>query len=510
MWLRRTVAICLLMAAGLSAQSPSGEQRKLTVWRVVPIGPARPVSIASLSPEVHSQTSGSFGQTSGSFGNTAGNTGQTAGSLGQTAGSAGKTAGSTGQSAGNFGESLDTISAAAEASNGTLVSAPMGAAAATSVTGTVPTTTAAVRAKRDPAWERFSSESKSRFEVTFEDVGASELRTRLDAVAGKEEAPDVLVTLGRPAGLWRNTGLTGRDALRTVGKVEPIPQTETQEIGTDRVVIPEISVMVHAPHPHAARAFALWLLDERRDWGTGVAVPDDARVPVAMAKGALESVLSGGGVGGASDPEMARFDSLVAQRMALLPGSSDALGALKIEIETTAVTANERLAVVSLRAVMEGPNNFGSAHAVVVLRADEAGQWKVLQLTPNLPVDQQDEAIRELRSFAIRVRPDAVEKLTSVALAAPVDGDNRSPVPEFWWENPGGGTLQIVEWQKSDGNNFTSSNMYFVPGDNGHLRTRATGRFADTPGMYRWRVWSLGGGGTVALSRWRTVNIGAQ
>ena len=502
------VAVCLVITAASFAQGPNGEQRKLTVWRVVPIGPPRAVSIASLSTEVRSQTSGSFGQTSGSFGNAAGNTGQTAGSLGQTAGSVGRTAGSIGQSAGNFGESLDTISAAAEAANGSLVSAPIGAAAAASVTGTT-----SVRLKRDPEWERFSSESKGHFEVTFEDVGASELRARLDAVAGKENAPDVLVTLGRPnAWMWRETRLTGGDALRTLGRVEPIPQMETPERPVDRSAVAELSVMVHAPHPLAARAFALWLLDEKRDLRTDIFGRKYPPVPVIVAKSALESVLSGGGVGSASDPEIVRFNSLHAQLMALLPEGGEILGALKIDINTTNAVTNGRFAVVALRAVVEGSDSFGSAHAVVVLRTDSAGKWRVLQLTPNLPVEEQDEAMRELElgGFAAQVGRDAVEKLTSVALAAPVDGDNRSPVPEFWWDNPGGGTLQIVEWQRSEGVGFSTSNMYFVPGENGHLRTRTTGRFADAPGAYRWRVWSLGNGGAVALSKWRTVNIGAR
>jgi hypothetical protein len=196
--------------------------------------------------------------------------------------------------------------------------------------------------------------------------------------------------------------------------------------------------------------------------------------------------------------------------MALLPEGDGMLGALKIDITTTAAAVNERFAVVALRAVVEGPDNFGSAHAVAVLRPDATGQWRVLQLTPNLPVEEQDEAMSELNGFAAHVRRDAVEKLSSVALAAPVDGDNRSPVPEFWWDNPGGGTLQIVEWQRNEGAGFASSNLYFVPGENEHLRTRTTGRFADTPGTYRWRVWSLGRGGTVALTAWRSVNIGAQ
>jgi hypothetical protein len=527
MRLRELAAILLLTTAGASGPTPAtgavartdgeaGSRQKLTVWRVLPVGPPRPVSIASLSPVVRGQTAGSFGQTSGGFGNSAGSTGQTAGSLGQTAGSVGQTAGSTGQTAGGFGESLDTISTAAEASNGTLVSAPIGAAAAASVTGTTVSGTrlsgaTAARTREDRAWERLSSEVTSLYEVTFEDVGATELRERLKAVAGKNEAPDVLVTLSRPKGwLWRETGLTHRDALRTVGRVEPVPLFETLDIPTDRNSDAEVSVMVHAPHPLAARAFVLWLLEEGRIPPREVAMQERLQAPVAVAKSALASVLSGGGVGDDADREIAGFDPATAQRAALLPDSGDPLGALKIDIDTTSANANERFAVVALRAVLEGPDNFGAAHALVVMRMDSAGQWKVLQLTPNLTVEEQSEAVRRLRDFGTTVRPEAVENLTRVALAAPVDGDNRPPVPELWWENPGGGTLQIVEWQRNEGRSWTSSNMYFVPGDNGHLRTRTTGRFADRPGTYRWRVWSLGRGGTVAISLWRSVNIVTQ
>ena len=334
------------------------------------------------------------------------------------------------------------------------------------------------------------------------------MRERLAAVAGKKEAPDVLLTLFRSKGwLWRETGLTNRDALRTVGRAEPIPLFETLDIPADRNNDAEVSVMVHAPHPQAARAFVLWLLEEGRNSPIEVAVQERLQAPVAVARNALASVLSGGGVGGDADREIAQFDSTIAQRAALLPDSVDPLGALKIDIDTTSANADERFAVVALRAVMEGPDNFGAAHAVVVMRMDSAGQWRVLQLTPNLTVEEQNEAVRRLRAFGTTVRPEAVEKLARVALAAPVDGDNRPPVPEFWWDNPGGGTLQIVEWQRNEGKSWTSSNMYFVPGDNGHLRTRTTGRFADRPGTYRWRVWSLGRGGTVAISAWRSVNI---
>jgi hypothetical protein len=143
----------------------------------------------------------------------------------------------------------------------------------------------------------------------------------------------------------------------------------------------------------------------------------------------------------------------------------------------------------------------------VVLRVDESGQWRVLQLTPNLAVEQQQVAAESLHGFAARVRREEVAQVASASLAAPVDGDNRPPLPELWWDNLGAGSLEDVEWQRSLGNSWTGSNLYFVREDAGHLRTRTSGRFADAAGVYRWRVWSLGRGGTSAISGWRSVNI---
>jgi hypothetical protein len=156
---------------------------------------------------------------------------------------------------------------------------------------------------------------------------------------------------------------------------------------------------------------------------------------------------------------------------------------------------------------MESKSAFGVAHAVVVLRMDETGNWRVLQLTPNLALQQQQVATEILSGFAAKVSREQVAQVVSASLAAPVDGDDRSPMPEFWWDNMSNGTLEIVEWQQSAGRSWTGSNMYFVPEDGGHLRTRTTGRFAFAAGLYRWRVWSLGKGGAVAISSWRSVNI---
>ncbi len=497
MWLRGlTAVLCATMlwtssahaqtAVGSSAAgpdwTPESRHGSLTVWRVIATGPVRTASIASLSPEVKSQTSGSFGQTAGSFGQSAGNTGQTAGSLGQNAGSFGQTAGSFGQSAGSLGVSTGDLANAAAASNGT----------------------SATAAKHDAAWDRFIQDAPRGLDVSYEEVGTDELAARLDAANGKAEAPDILIGSPLPQSWSRqDQGLVRKYGLVTLGVVGLIAQTETPEYLFTR---PDASILKRAPHPRSARVFMLWFLDRNGDSGDE-RISNAMALPIAVAKSAAMNVLYGGEIGAAADKEMAVFNSQSAQETALRAYSPGVLDGLKIEIEAIGGAANERFAVVELRAVMEGYVAFGVAHAVVVLRVDSTGRWHVLQLTPNLAPEQQRVAVQSLAGYGEPVKRETVAQMLRVALAAPVDGDNRSPVPELWWDNGGTGTLEIVEWQRSAARSWTSSNMYFVPGDAGHLRTRTTGRFASAAGQYRWRVWSLGTGGAVAISSWRSVNI---
>jgi len=501
MRLHRLAAIGVLSAMAGGAQTaqtssagpdwtPGSRHWSLTVWRVVAVGPARPVSIASLSPEVRSQTAGSFGQTAGSLGQSAGATGQTAGSFGQSTGSIGKSAGSVGQTAGSFGVSTGALASAAAAANGSDAIAP----------------------KDDSARSRLNhdfDEGQSGVDglaTTVEEVGVDELQTRLDAVAGKGDAPDVLVGTPLPDA-WsnQNSGLVRRYGLVTLGVVDLIPQTEVGENTPARL---EASILVRAPHPRAAREFIKWLSDRRAYIYTDRPNPPlGADPPSVVARAALRSVLFGGEIGVSADRQMADFDPQIAQRMAMGVSGSGLLNGLRVDIDRSSVSANERFAVVELRAVMESRAAFGVAHAVVVLRMDETGQWRVLQLTPNLAAKQQQVAADSLSGVSTRVRREEVAQVRSAALAAPVDGDNRPPVPEFWWDNMGAGTLEVVEWQRRIGDSWTGSNLYFVREDAGNLRTRTTGRFADASGVYRWRVWSLGRGGTSAISGWRSVNI---
>lgn len=491
----RDVAIGLLAACLASVSSRAQAQTaangasdaqhgKLTIWRVVAESPPGPATIASLAPVVHSETAGSFGQTAGSFGQTAGSTGQTAGSFGGTVAS--QTAGSVGQTAGSFGESVGTLADAAAASNGT----------------------AALEVKPDPAWDRFTGDIDSAFrglDVTYKDVGIDELPARLDAVKpGQADAPDVLLGTPLPAAA---AAVTRRFGLATLGAVGLISQTAVPEQPLNPLR-PQAVVLARAPHPKAARAFVLWLLE-------GSACPlcagEDRGDPtaIAVAKSALSDVLNGEGIGELADKQMAAFTPELAREAALGVSATGTGGGLRIEINGVRAEANARLAVVALRAVLESRSAFGVVHAVAVLHADEAGRWRVLQLSPNLLPAQQMVAWRSLAPYAhpLDDRDDKSAAVLGVALAAPVDGDNRPPTPELWWDNKGGATLEVVEWQRGSSPTWTGSNLFFVPDDSGHLQTRVTAQFAHAPGSYRWRVWSLGQGGAVAISGWRGFNI---
>ncbi|MDR3734223.1 MAG: hypothetical protein P4L10_01660, partial [Acidobacteriaceae bacterium] len=199
--------------------------------------------------------------------------------------------------------------------------------------------------------------------------------------------------------------------------------------------------------------------------------------------------------------------------VALAPDSSWPLkvrGALQVQIDVLHADANERMAVVELRGVVSAVNAFGVVHGQVILQRDQKGQWKVLQISPNMWPGELDAAQSALRRYAVKVGPDAVAKVLGISQAAPVDGDNRPAQPDLWWDNKGGATLQVVEWQRNMANGWTSSGLMLVPDTNPKATTRVTATFAKQVAKYRWRVWSVGTGGVIVLSPWRTLNITGQ
>jgi hypothetical protein len=130
----------------------------------------------------------------------------------------------------------------------------------------------------------------------------------------------------------------------------------------------------------------------------------------------------------------------------------------------------------------------------------------VLQITPDLSSPLLHQAAGTLGEFCKPGSQLAV--VAGIAQAAPPDGDTRPPSPELWWDNKGGAQLQVVEWQQGDGeDNWSGTRLFFAPDRDPHLRTRLSAEFATEQGLYRWRVWSVGNGGALVLSPWRTLNI---
>jgi hypothetical protein len=124
--------------------------------------------------------------------------------------------------------------------------------------------------------------------------------------------------------------------------------------------------------------------------------------------------------------------------------------------------------------------------------------------------DLQIRAFNWLYPYTRRVKPEYLRPIAGISQAAPLDEDNRSPRPDLWWDNGGGGSLLIVEWQRRAGAGWTDSNMFFIPDNAPRLQTRVTAQFADSWGAYHWRVWTLGRGGMMTMSPWRTMNINSR
>jgi hypothetical protein len=449
------------------------------------------------------QTAGSAGQTAGSFGKTAGSTGQTAGSAGQTAGSLGATAasvgqnaGDVGQTAGSFGTSTDNIAQVAAVKNG-LVPIPKGLS-------------------RDSRWGTVvgaMSVAVPRTEVTFTDVYGNDLQSLLESTAGTPDAPDLLIGSPLPRVWSQQAGLAQRFGVAPLWRVPRFAQTEDPPLPTDGFD-PVLAILSTSPNPQGARALASWFADRDSIAGHFASTPQTAPI-VEVAVRATLSLLGGGSLGSDADPEAAGFNSEVAGS-ALMATRPDSPERLDLRAEVSALRVYGNLAIVAVRAVGSSPGAFGVAHAVMVLRRDVRTRWRVLQISPDLAGQAQALAWNLLVNYSIGSKSTGAEgspilrnegtKVLGVSQAAPLDGETRSAQPELWWDNHGGATLQVVEWQRGAPNNWSGSNLYFVPDNRESLRTRVVARFA-LGGQYRWRVWSMGPGGIVVLSPWRTMTI---
>ncbi len=443
------------------------------------------------------QTSGSYGQTASSLGKPASDVGKNAGNVGETAGNFGRTSSSVGQTAGSYGQSASSLGQDASSYGESIAQA--------SVPVPLPgqmKMSAVVNVPRRQLVDALR-ESYPGIEVRVVDVLDVELRERLERAQGTGEFPDTVVGVENLP-WWKGSGF-GMTMLGVPSALErPSRATELRPQYEARFV----TILKQAKHMAAAKAFVVWIRDEGLCAFCGskqaVDVPGEVK---AAAESAVTSVLGGGALGGEADPEAAKFDAGEAQWMAL--GSSRGLApgeieATKVQMKLVNAAVDGPLAVADVRSVLSGENSFGVTHSLVVLRKSE-GVWRVLQVSPNMWVGRLTDA-EALLAAALggRIGGSGVK---GVSLASPVDGDNRQPEPELWWDNKGGAALEAVEWQLRTGGGWTSSHLEMVPDTASRLQTRVVARFADLPTTYRWRVWAVGGGGSVVLSEWRTFVV---
>jgi len=514
-----------LVAGSVAAAGQAGHRRvdselsslhedgSLVVWVVLPVASARAGVTGPLAfQQYNEQSVGTFGQAASTAGKNAGDTGTAPSKMGRNASDSGQSASSVGQTAGSFGESVSTIAAAASAANGSVGNPNL-------VHGDV--------VAHDASWDQFENRVKDAFpelRVVFVDVGADDLHHKLIEANTSPESPDVVVGMPLRWGLTSpEPGLAASYVV--VSRVSPVlDQLDRDDAPVESFV--EGAVLLRSHHPQTGRAFYVWL----REHGQCVVCGEvkGTAAPVAVAVRFLRRALTGqpimddadidaafgAGLARTLNPAPSRIprpsvrrrsgDPMLPLPMPVVPEVLSEANDPRLRLEVMSAQANDYFAVVGVRAIADLGLEFTVRHALLVLRKDEDGDWKVLQITPDLPVEQLGTAFGMLQRYAHEA--DDVADVKGISEASPRDGDNRSPQPFLWWDNLGGATLQVVEWQDGGGG---ASNLYFVPDVDFRLKTQAKARFAkyQVPSAYRWRVWSLGDGGVVVLSPWRRLNI---
>ena len=335
--------------------------------------------------------------------------------------------------------------------------------------------------------------------VHVEDVTDLELRDKLTAAKSAGAYPDVVVGV-QYTNWWWQSGL----GMTLLGERM---MSDGLSSGLGAMYVPAtIDLLRGAPHMDVAKAFWIWVsgASQCMDCGEGRAIT--AEVPVALAQSALRRVLAGSALGADADADAAPFGLQEASGMALASFSRGGVSGndVKVQMETIAGFASGSVATVSLRANISSSDSYGVLNGLVVLRKAADGRWRVLQVSPNLPTDQRGDTYGNLSS-ATAGKPDGPMK--RVELAAPADGDVRPEHPDLWWENNGSARLQVVEWQRALAGTWTASQLLPVVDIDVHLQTRTTATFARDGNKYRWRVWSVGRGGSLVMTGWRTFTV---
>lgn len=525
MWLRRVrrslrglgAAAALLGAAVCPAQSPApgGEPGSLNLWIVRPVtavdravqragNDARDISVyREMTAGDFGRPSSEVGQTAGSYGKPASEVGQNAGSVGVTAGSYGQTAGSLpgnvkSQTAGSYGQTAGSFGTPASEFNG-----------APPRTGSAAENTFS-RDSKGSEWTTFLENlhgTLPRLEVRFLEVNGLELRARLAAAAGAGGFPDILVADRMPD--WWASGSRGLAVLRLAqesrsavfpGEREPPPGAQAEPYA-------QAWAMVAAPHPEAAREFLEWWYTGRPFFGIAGRARADLSPPEAVAQRAVTALLNGGTVEGFADPAMARLQPVAVRAEALGVSVEEVPPDLSAQAAVVTSQANRHLAVVRMHAVCVSRKAYGELFPVVILRPDERGQWKVLQLSLGMELRDAGEAYRLLQPYSAGAA--APVSVATPALAFPGNADRRTVGSglRLAWDEAGDDGLLVVEWQRGPLGRASASSIFLVSDADGRERTEVEAPFADAIGPMRWRVWAVGRGGVVRISDWRAVEM---
>lgn len=533
------VGLSVAAAAQDSTQPLSGlsalQTGPVTVWVVTPGNDAErgraEFLLAQKRAAKYARPPGYTEATAGSFGKSASDAGQNAGSYGQTASTLGKNASDAGTNAGNYGKSTTdpsiSVADSTQASNYGQTAGSFGQ----------PSSTFGQRINGEPVGptpsngrqyvihnterERLASRIASSLRIDLQapesvrviSVASEELALRMQEVDGTANYPDVLLSsAAHPLGANSGAEITmlGWPGLLDGG--DAAPALEQGHTGPPDWNFMWPTILAKAPHPARARAFVVWAREVAQCPSCGGSDRPELAVPGGIAQGAVASVLAGGGLGPSADPTAAKFSAALAQKLALRGDPNSDVGGLeyRVEMDARRSVLFDRLALIAVRTIASGDRAFGVTHSLVVLRKNDAGQWKVLQVSANQGWGRRSgdgTAWTVVKSGATGETNTGVP--AGVRLAAPVDGDVRPVTPQLWWDNLGGAALQVVEWQlqTADDTPWTDTRLMLVPDHDFRVQTQATATFAVSPGTYRWRVWSVARGGAVKLSEWRTLQI---
>ncbi|HEY4359154.1 MAG TPA: hypothetical protein VGN16_25630 [Acidobacteriaceae bacterium] len=508
---------------------PLGKGAPLNVWLIHTIFPA-PVVVSQPDLGYHEQTAGDFGRTASAAGNVSSDTGTTAGSFGEASSNAGQTAGSYGQTAGAFGQPSSTYGQTAGSYGTPSGDIPAGPGSTSEAAGNYNrapsraiawpglTNPALAHAPvnrallRDPLLAQVPGirADLGSARINFIDIDPSELVKQLASTEGTPDFPDVLVGNPLPQE-WSSSGVADRYGIAMLGTSGIAEPGESSLLEPNSVL--ETAILRRGANRLAAEAFVIWV----RDPWLGVESSHPYRNPsmteaIDLASSTAASILAKGQVGGAADEALAKFTPPRAMLHSLQPPLNAYSYGASVRTDVVDAEANDRLAVVALRCIVTSPAGFGVAHPLVVMRRGQDKHWKVLQISPDLTPQLLDATFDALEPFATPVKPGQVTEVGGITQAAPADGDNRPTFPDLWWDNGGGAGLLVLEWQEKDrtygrSDEWRPSHMDMLPDNDQRLKIRVPATFASQIQTYRWRVWSVGLGGVMKISPWRTLNI---